>query len=359
MGAHGETLGGGTSVPAPGGVTQPSSPGSGSRSRGHGAVNSLLALVRVGPLLVLAILVIAMTLLEPLFLTERNIQALLVQSAVVALLGIGQLMVILTRGIDISVGSIMGLSSVIGGLSLGWSIAGGATMLAAIAATGACVGLINGLIFVKGRIPHPFIVTLAMLSLARGLALAISDGKLYTGLPPAVITLGQGFVGPIPVPALVVAGAALAAYFMTRWTQWGQWIYAVGGNPDGARQVGIPVNKVLISVYVMSGLSAGLAAIITAGRTASADPNAGNLAELEAIAAVIIGGASFFGGRGNVGNVLVGALTIGIIHNGLDLMAVSSFIQLIVIGVVILLAVQLDVIRTWLEGKLRLLGTET
>ena len=331
----------------------------GSSGRVMSAVNGMLALVRIGPALVLAILVFVLAVVEPLFLTERNMQALLVQSAVVALLGIGQLMVILTRGIDISVGSIMGLSSVIGGVTLGWSIAGGATMIAAMVAAAACIGLINGLIFVKGRIPHPFIVTLAMLSLARGLALAISDGKLYTDLPPAVTWLGQGFVGPIPVPALIVAATALVAYFFTRWTKWGQWIYAVGGNPDGARQVGIPVNKVLISVYLISGISAGLAAIVTAGRTGSADPNAGNLAELEAIAAVIIGGASFFGGRGDVGNVLVGALIIGVIHNGLDLLAVSSFIQLIVIGVVILLAVQLDVIRTWLEGKLRLMGVET
>lgn len=347
-------------LPASAEPSPPAQPSPGRPNRQlHQLTTGLLAVVRMGPALVLAVLVLAMALIEPLFLTERNVQALLVQSAVVALLGIGQLMVILTRGIDVSVGAILGFSGVIGGVAMTSSIGSGATVLAAMIAAGAAIGFLNGLIFVKGRIPHPFIVTLATLSVVRGLALTISDGKVYTGLPSVVTTLGQGFVGAIPVPALVVAGVALAAYAVSRWTQWGQWIYAVGGNPDGAKQVGIPVNKVLISVYVISGTCAGIAAIVTAGRTGVADPNAGNLAELDAIAAVIIGGASFFGGRGNVGNVLVGALTIGVIRNGLDLMGVNAYLQLIAIGTVVLLAVQLDVVRSWLEGRLRLIRTET
>jgi ribose transport system permease protein len=300
-----------------------------------------------------------MAIIEPLFLTERKVQALLVQSAVVALLGIGEFVVILTRGIDVSVGSVIGFSSVIGGLTLTASFGGGATFLAAVIAAGVVVGFANGFIFVKGKIPHPFIVTLASLSIVRGLALTISNGHIYSPLPPVVQTLGQGFVGSIPVPALVVAGAALAAYIATRWTQWGQWLYAVGGNPDGARQVGVPVNKVLISAYVLCSACAALAAIVEAGRTGIADPNAGSLSELDAIAAVIIGGASFFGGRGNVGNVLVGALTIGVIRNGLDLLNVNAYIQLIAIGMVVLLAVQLDVVRSWLEDRLRLMRAES
>jgi ribose transport system permease protein len=147
-------------------------------------------------------------------------------------------------------------------------------------------------------------------------------------------------------------------WFLTTHTQWGRWIYLVGGNPEGARQVGVPVNKVLISVYVVSGLCAALAAIVSSGRTGTGDPNAGTGLELDAIAAVIIGGASFFGGRGSVGNVIVGALTIGVIRNGLDLIGVNSFLQLIIIGVVLLLAVLLDVFRTRLEGKLRLARSE-
>lgn len=316
-----------------------------------------LRFLQAGPVLILGLFVLVMSLLSDVFFTERNLQNLLVQSAAIAALGVGQLFVILTRGIDLSVGSVLALSTVVGGVV--WEAQhGGFLVITTILAVGLTVGLVNGTVLVKGKLPHPFIVTLAMLSIARGLAMVISEGESSGGISPAVITLGSGFVGAIPVPALVIAGFALVAYVTTQRTQWGRWIYAVGGNPEAARRSGIPVNKVLISVYAISGLSAGIAGILTAGRTGSAFPTAGNLAELDAITAVIVGGASFSGGRGNVGNVIVGALTIGVIRNGLGLIGVDPFWQLCVIGTVILAAVQLDVIRGRLESKFRALQSQ-
>lgn len=318
-----------------------------------------LGVLGLGPVVILVVLAIVMGIATSLFFTERNIQNVLLQSSIVALLGVGQLLVILTRGIDLSVGSILGFSSVIAGMTMGWAFANGLTAVLALVLTGAVVGFANGLIFVKGRIPHPFIVTLAMLSVVRGAALMLSEGRMVTDIPPVVQWAGSGFLGLVPVPALIVGVIAIIMAVLTKRTQWGRWIYAVGGNPEAARQVGIPVNKVLISVYVVSGLCAGLAAIISSGRTGTFDPNAGVGLELDAIAAVIIGGASFFGGRGSVANVVVGALTIGVIRNGLDLIGVNSFLQLIVIGGVLLLAVQLDVVRSAAEARLRQARSET
>jgi len=178
-------------------------------------------------------------------------------------------------------------------------------------------------------------------------------------MPDIVQLIGGGSVGSIapwlPWSAFLVAAVAiLVAIFLTKLV-WGRWIYAVGGSPEGARNLGIPRNWVLVSVYILSGLMAGIAAIVTAGRLNAGSPTFGDLAELDSIAAVVIGGASFLGGRGNVGNALVGALMIGVIRNGMNLLNVDAFLQLIVIGVVIVLAVESDVIRGRLESRFRVL----
>jgi ribose transport system permease protein len=322
-------------------------------------VDVLLRIVRMGPAGILLTLVCAASLASPAFLTESNVQNVLVQSAVTAMLGIGQLLAILTAGIDLSVGSVLGLSSTIGGLmSTSSALDSGALMLVGMALSGLIVGLANGLLYVRGRVSHPFIVTFVMLTVVRGVEELVSNGQQYPLSTPAVIKAGQGFVGPVPVPALIVASAAFVTYLFTKHTRWGRWIYAVGANPEGAKKVGIPVGKVLVSVYALSGLTAAIGGIITAGQTATGDPTAGTGAELNAIAAVIIGGASFTGGRGGVANVLVGALTIGVIGNALDLLNVSAFLQMIAVGAVVLCAVELDVIRTWLERRLRVTRSE-
>ena len=317
-----------------------------------------LRIVQTGPVLLLGLVVVVMTVLSPYFLTERNITNLGFQTSIVAVLALGQLLVILTRGIDLSVGAVVALGGVLGGIVAGGAAGGsasshGALVLVTMIACGAGVGLLNGSILIVGRVMNPFIVTLGMLSIVRGAALVISDAQTTTGMPQAVQTMGTGLIGPLPVPAVLVAALALVAWVMLTRTQWGRWIYAVGGDPDAARRVGIPVDRVLLSVYVLCGAAAGVAAILVAGRTNAGSPTAGQLLELDAITAVVIGGASFFGGRGSVFNVIAGALIIGVLRNGLNLLDVTPFWQSIAIGVLVIASLELDVLRGRLEERLR------
>jgi len=309
-----------------------------------------LRALQLGPILILALLCAAMAALSPYFLTGRNLSNLGFQASFVAVLALGQLLVIITRGIDLSVGSVVGLAGVVA------IVAGtgtGAGTLALFVATGLAIGLANGAVLVWGRVMNPFIVTLGMLGIARGLALVISDGETKTGLAPVVEAIGSHSALGVPLPVLLVAALALAVGVLLSRTQWGRWIYAVGGNPDAARRAGIPASGVLLSVYALCGLLAGVAAILVAGRTDSASPQAGELLELDSITAVIIGGASFMGGRGRVTNVLAGALIIGVIRNGLDLLGVNPFWQQVAIGVLVIVSLELDVLRSWLERRLR------
>jgi ribose transport system permease protein len=307
-----------------------------------------LRVLQAGPLLILALLCVAMAAASPYFLTGRNLANLGFQAGFVAVLALGQLLVILTGGIDLSVGAVVGLSAVV-------AIRGhaGAPALALFVGAGLAVGLANGAVLVWGRVMNPFIVTLGALGIARGLALVISNGQTRVGLAPIVDALGSDSAAGVPIPVLLVAALAIALGVLLGRTQWGRWIYAVGGNRDAARRLGIPVDRVVLSVYALCGLLAGVAGILVAGRTDSASPQAGELLELDSITAVIIGGASFLGGRGRVTNVLAGALIIGVIRNGLDLLGVSPFWQLIAVGVLVIVSLELDVLRTRLERRLR------
>jgi ribose transport system permease protein len=318
-------------------------------------VRLLLMALRVGPALILLILLGFLSVLSPVFATTDNLGNVLSQSAVIAVLAIGQLLVILTRGIDLSVGSTLALSSVVGAMVFASTTSGALTVLAMLG-SGLVVGAVNGVVYVFGRLPHPFVITLATLSIARGAALGLSGGQPIQGMPAFVQTIGGGSVGWLPYSAFLVAGVALAAVVMLTRLVWGRWIYAVGSNLEGARRVGIPSRGVLVSVYLMSGLLAGVAAVITAGRLNAGSPTFGDLSELDAIAAVVIGGASFLGGRGHVGHALIGALMIGVIRNGMNLLDIEAYIQLIVIGAVIVLAVESDVIRGRLEERFRVLA---
>jgi ribose transport system permease protein len=322
------------------------------RSRVLDAPRLALAAIRIGPGAMLLVVVLLMATLSPVFMTTRNVGNVLSQSAVIAVLALAQLMVIVTRGIDLSVGSTLALSAVVGALVFE-AAPSGLWVIPAMLLTGTLVGAVNGTAFVYGRLPHPFIVTLATLSIARGMALWLSGGQPIQGMPPVVQELGGGSIGWFPISAFLVAGLALLTLVLTTRLVWGRWIYAVGGNPDGAVRAAVPVKRVLVSVYVLSGLAAGVGAVITSGRLNGGSPTFGELAELDTIAAVVIGGASFLGGRGNVGNALIGALMIGVIRNGMNLLNVDAFVQPIVIGVVIVLAVELDVLRGRLEQRLR------
>ncbi|HET6171866.1 MAG TPA: ABC transporter permease [Gaiellales bacterium] len=315
-------------------------------------LQAALLSLRAGPALILLLLIIVVSLTTPIFFTSRNIGNVFSQTSVIAVVALGQLLVIVSRGIDLSVGSTIALSGVIGAVVFEHT-SSSILVVAAILGTGLAVGLVNGLVYVYGRVPHPFIVTLATLSIVRGLALWASNGTLVPNMPPVVQTLGGGTIGWLPYSIFVVAGLALCTLVLTTWLVWGRWLYAVGGNPEAARRSSIPTRRVLVTVYVLSGLAAGVGGLLTAGLIDGGSPTAGDLAELDSIAAVIIGGAAFAGGRGNVGNALVGAFTIGVIRNALNLHNVDPFYQLMAIGVIVLIAVEADVLRGYIEGRVR------
>jgi ribose transport system permease protein len=287
------------------------------------------------------------------FFTWRNIANIFKQTAVNSLLAIGMFLAILTAGIDLSVGSVLALAmmalAVANADGWAWPI-----VLLLGPVVGLMAGFVNGVGITKLRMPHPFIMTLGMLFMARGLANLISGGVPYTGLPEPVRFLGsaQIYLGDwggerinLPVALIVTVIVYLAFWVLLEHTVLGRRIYAIGGNPQAARVSGISVDRVLIIVYTLCGLMAGFGGLIMAGRTNSGFPNAGVGAELEAIAAVIIGGASFFGGRGTVLGVFGGVIVMGLISNGLNLNNVSVFWQQILIGLIIVIAVFLDVLR--------------
>ncbi len=328
-------------------------PARGERTGGTAVITLGLRLVSIGPLLILIILVAVISLLTPYFLTPINIRNILAQTAVIAIVALGQHLVILTRGIDLSVGSNLALATVIGGLL--FKVTDSAVLVVfAILAAGAFIGFVNGAVYVFGRLPHPFIITLATLSICRGLALELSIGHTtMRGMPDAIVAVGSGETLGVPNSFFVVVAVALAILVMAKALVWGRWTYAVGGEPEAAVEMGIPVKWVLLSTYVVSGLCAGIGAVVLAGRTAASSPLYGNLLELDTIAAVIIGGASFLGGRGHIGNALIGAIMIGVIRNALNLLDVDVFFQMIAIGLVIVLAVEADVLRNALEAHAR------
>jgi ribose transport system permease protein len=319
---------------------------------GDGGLRLVLRAIRVGPALILFLLCLVLTLVTPFFLTGDNLTNLLVQGAPLAALAVGQLFVILVGGIDLSVGSLIALTTVTGSLAF-QHIGGGVVTILAMLLTGTAAGFVNAFLYVKGRMPHSFIPTLGMLNAASGLALLLSDGQPKPGMPGIVTTIGGSDVAGIPVAIIVVGGLALVAGLLARRLRWGRWIYAVGADREAARRLGIPVDRVVMSVFLISGFCAGVAGIITAGRTDAGYPTAGNLQELASISAVIIGGASFWGGRGTVSGAVCGAFIFTVINNGLNLLNVSIYWQLIAIGVIIVIAVELDVVRRRLEERFR------
>lgn len=306
-----------------------------------------------GIVLVVIVMMVALAAIRPeVFLTPHNLTNILKQNASLALLALGMYVVIVTAGIDLSVGSTMALAMVALAIAsragLPWPI-----VLLIGPLIGIAVGLVNGLGLTLLRLPHPFIMTLGTLNVARGLTFLISNGAPVSGLQPEVRYLGQAyydlgiFAPPAGVPAslIVVAVCAVALWFFMEKTSVGRHIFAIGGNPQAARVSGINVDRTLIIVYVICGFFAGLSGLLLAGRTDSGFPNAGIGIELDAIAAVIIGGASFFGGRGTVLGVLAGVLIMGLLRNGLNINNVSAFWQQILIGLVIIIAVYVDVLR--------------
>ncbi|XJZ26709.1 ABC transporter permease [Bacillota bacterium Lsc_1132] len=300
---------------------------------------------KLGPLLALIILVVILTLLSDKFFTVNNLMNIASQSSINALLGIGMLLTILTAGIDLSVGAILAVSIMIMGIvTVNMGINPFLGLLVSLG-VGAGFGFLNGLLLTKLHLPHPFISTLGTQFIGRGIALIVTGAAPIAGFPFLIQFVGNQFVGPIPVSFLLVIVVYIIFHiFLTR-TKTGRYIYAIGGNPEAARLSGINVDRVLLIVYTLSGLMAGLAGLVMVGRVNSAFPLAGLNYESDAIAAVIIGGASFFGGVGTVSGTLIGALTIAVLRNGLNLLNVSADSQMAVIGIVIIAAVYIDVLR--------------
>ncbi|WP_089117294.1 substrate-binding domain-containing protein [Streptomyces sp. SS07] len=296
-----------------------------------------------GALTALVVLVVAMSLLSGDFLTTQNLLNVGVQAAVTAILAFGVTFVIVSAGIDLSVGSVAALSATV----LAWSAtsAGVPVVLAVVLAivTGIACGFVNGALISYGKLP-PFIATLAMLSIARGLSLVISQGSPIA-FPDSVSRLGDTLGGWLPVPVLVMIAMGLITALILGRTFIGRSMYAIGGNEEAARLSGLRVKRQKIVIYALSGLFAAVAGIVLASRLVSAQPQAAQGYELDAIAAVVIGGASLAGGVGKASGTLIGALILAVLRNGLNLLSVSAFWQQVVIGVVIALAVLLDTLR--------------
>lgn len=284
------------------------------------------------------------------FLTPKNMFNILRQNASNLFLATGMTMVIILGGIDLSVGSVIALSGVVAAgcvVNLGLPEAVG--FIAAVA-VGAAVGLFNGFIICKTDIP-PFIVTLASMNITKGIALVLTGGAPIRCMTDAFKFPGAGYVGPVPTPVILMVVIFIIAALMINKTQLGRHIYAVGGNVQAAKFSGISVQKVKFIVYAYTGVMAGIAGVVIASRLYSGQPTAGDGAEMDAIASVVVGGTSMSGGSGRIGGTLIGVLIIGVLNNGLNLMGVDSNFQYIVKGLVILLAVYVDFLRNKKAGR--------
>lgn len=297
-------------------------------------------LQQMGPLLGLFLLVIILSIVSSDFLTVSNIFNVLRQVSINALIAFGMTFVILTGGIDLSVGSTLALSSA---LSAGMMASGGDPFLSIVVGllAGLVMGAFNGILVAKGNVA-PFIATLATMTVFRGLTLVYTEGKPITGLPDSFGMVGKSFFLQIPMPVIWMLLSFIALYFILKHTTFGRHVYALGSNEEATRLSGVSTTKVKIWVYSISGLFASLAGIILTSRLNSAQPTAGTSYELDAIAAVVLGGTSLSGGKGWIVGTLIGAMIIGVLNNGLNLLNVSSFYQLVAKGAVILIAVLLD-----------------
>lgn len=295
----------------------------------------------------------ALTVASPVFLTWSNLMNVARQVSINGLLAAGETFVVLAAGIDISIGSTMALAGAIVagvGLAHGFALGGLAALLVGVA-----VGLVNALFVVRFRVPA-FIATLAMLGIARGATLIYTHGRPISGLPESFLYIGNGWLGPVPFPVVLMLATYAVAHVTLRHTAFGRYVYAVGGNARAARYAGINTERVQYAVYAIAGFLAAVGGIVLTSRLASADPQAGVGIELDAIAAVVLGGASLFGGEGSVLRTLLGALILGVLNNGMNLLNVSPFYQEVIKGAVILLAVVVGNWRPRSQGQFNVGG---
>jgi ribose transport system permease protein len=293
-----------------------------------------------GGLIVLLVLFGALTLASDEFLTGNNLANLARQVAIFGIIAVGQLLVILTAGIDLSVGSVLGLTGCVSAELLvhGWNVP--LAILAGLL-VGAALGVFNGGLVAYAKLP-PFIVTLGMLGIARGVVLVMTNASTIQPLPNSFGDIANGDFLGLPNLLWMFAAVAVLAAFVLRRTVFGRYVYAVGSNPESARLAGVPVTAVLVAVYAISGLLAGVGGVLFTSRLNAGIPTAGTGYELNAIAACVIGGASLFGAKGGAFGAAAGALIVGTLNNGGNLLAVNAFYLQIIIGALILVAVFFD-----------------
>ena len=297
--------------------------------------------------LALVIEIILFSQLSPHFFTAENLLNVSLQVSITAIIAAGMTFVILTAGIDLSVGSLVALAGILATsvikidlpvyLSLSLGILIGILF-------GVLSGFIAGVFVTKFKIT-PFIVTLALMTIWRGTAFVYTEGRPIWELPEAFSYLGGGRIIGIPVPTIIMVIVFIVSHIVLTKTRFGRYVYAVGGNLEAARLAGIKTNKILISVYIISGVLSAIAGVLLASRINSGQPNAGLMYELDVIAAVVVGGTSLFGGRGTIIGTFLGAMLIAVLRNGLNLLNVRSYVQQVIVGVVILFAVLLDQLR--------------
>jgi fructose transport system permease protein len=297
----------------------------------------------VGPLLALLAACIFFSFQSDRFLSGRNFSLIVQQVVVVGTLAIGQTLIILTRGIDLSNGLIMALGSIfMTGIAVNNGVPGILAILIGIVLT-ASFGLLNGLLVTQLKLP-PFIVTLGMLNIAFALTRIYSTSSVV-GLPPSQRFFGETFaIGTTAVTygSILMLVLYLLVWYVLQYTPIGRHIYAIGDDPEAARLTGIPINRILLTVYASAGFFYGVAALLLVARTGVGDPQAGQNANLESITAVVLGGTSLFGGRGAIMGTLLGALIVGVFRNGLQLMGVASIYQVLITGILVILAVSVD-----------------
>ena len=306
-------------------------------------VNRLLQNEQAGLLLALILLCVVLSFLSPVFFTALNIKNVLRDAALVAIAGIGMVMVILLGEIDLSVGSVQAVAGIVAVAVLN-SFSSVFVALGAALFAGACIGLINGLLITRAHI-NSLIATLGMMAILRGGAMVSTQAVSIQGSVDSFIEIGTGHWGPIPIPVLIAFLLLALFFYVLHYTTFGRYVYAVGGNPQAARLSGLPVDRIRITVFVIAGILAALSAFILASRLNSGQPNAGLGFELQVIAAVILGGISLTGGVGTLAGAFIGILILTVLSNGLVLLNVSSFYHDIARGIVIILAVYLDTRR--------------
>lgn len=302
-----------------------------------------------GAILVLLVTFGALTLASDDFLTGNNLANLARQVAIYGIIAIGQLLVILTGGIDLSVGSILGLS---GAVTAQMLVAGVPVVPAVLIGLviGAALGLVNGLLVTRFKLP-PFIATLGMLGIARGIVLVVTDANTIQGLPEGFQTIANGSILGIPNLLIIFVAITIVISFVLQRTVFGRYVYAVGSNPEAARLAGVPVALVTAAVYLIAGVLAGVGGVLLTSRLGAGVPTAGTGFELQAIAACVIGGASLTGARGSALGAACGALLIGVLNNGGNLLAINAFYLQIAIGLLILVAVGVDRMNSRPSGQ--------